>query len=67
MANLRPELPGFDADCVLLSNAYCVSPATQYVLEKAQDGGRFVSPGKCLRPDSKCRAARETYVCKGDS
>lgn len=52
MANLHPELPGFDADCVLLSNTYSVSPATQYVLEKAQDGGRFVKPASARPPES---------------
>ena len=54
MANLRPELPGFDADCVLLFNTYSVPPATQYVLEKARNGGRFVEPESARLPESVC-------------
>ncbi len=72
MANLRPELPGFNANCVLLSNTYSVSPATRYVLEKARDGGRFVKPASARSPESVCALTQSVVqrakptICKGD-
>lgn len=71
MANLRPELSGFDAGGMLLSNTYSVSTATQHVLEKPQDGGRFVKLASACLPKSvyaltRRVVQRETYVCKGD-
>lgn len=52
MANLRPRLSSFNVDGRLLSNTYSVSPATQHVPEKAQDGSRFVKPASTRPPES---------------
>lgn len=61
MANLRPELSGFDAGGMLLSNTYSVSTATQHVLEKPQDGERFVKRASA-RPPKNVYALTQSVV-----